>query len=85
MLGGVTKALLASFLEHFISSSRVVASSTCVGEQLRVVHQIVLNKIVCIFRGHLIITRLDSTSDLFVILRTETTIVGKAVTTVCFL
>ena len=85
VLGGVTKALLSCLGKHFIRSSRVISGSPGVSKQLGVVHQIILNQVVSIFRGDSVISRFNSSLDFLAVLRPETTIVGKAVATICLL
>ena len=85
VLGGVTKALLSSLGKHFIRSSWVISGPPGVSKQLGVVHQIVLNQVVSIFRGDSVISRFNRSLDFLAVLRPETTIVGKAVATICLL
>ena len=85
MLSGVTKALLASLLEHLVSDINIIASSARVTEKFGVIHQVILNKVVGILRGHLVVTRLNRCCNLVAIFRTETTVVLKASITVSLL
>lgn len=58
VLRSVADCFLTCMLKHFICCSWVVACTSSVTEKFRIVHQIVLNQVVCIFGRHDVVTRL---------------------------
>ena len=61
-----------------ISQFWVVFSAPRIRKQLWLVHEIVINTIVCVFGRNLIVTRLDCRRDALVIIGTEALVICKA-------
>ena len=68
-----------------VSQFWVVFSAPRIRKQLWLIHEIVIDTIVCIFGWNLVVTRLDCSRDALVIIGTEALVIRKASVTTCLL
>ena len=80
MAGCIAHALLGGCRpgHHSLRLGWIVSRPSRVLEQIGLIHHIILNQVVCILRGHLIVTGLDGRVDTLVVVGSEALVVLQA-------
>ena len=81
----ITHAFLHFVLprHHRLRLRWIILRPSRILEQLWLIHEVILNQIICILGGHHVITRLDSRVHPTIVVRAEARIVFQTLITIC--